>query len=260
MHRFCALLALALLPCAAGARQFGKNQIDVRVRPAGAPNEWADHLSFLHPDSSPVDVDVGVFYYSSSEIGVASAMHSIVGSPYSPGLGDLAEIIDNPLSTLHPDGRYAGYNYGAQRQSIYHTGNAGVDANRFRVAAFGNPNDLIAGGISARQAHPPMPSDFPPPDLAQLAYLVHLRIACAPDGFPRTITLDVPRNRIRTYTIFGTINGDPQDELRWLLDTDPATVTISVPAPPVFAAALIGGASLLARRRSRVTPFPEAVP
>lgn len=253
MRRLARLAALAVLPAAALA-QTDKTQIDLKVRAWGTNDAFTDHLSVVHPDFSAVEVEVLAFYNRESGIGLASAIHSIVGSPYKPALGDAVTLLDRPDSALHPDGRIATFNFGGQAQAVYHTGATGIDANRFRIAAIDNESDLIAGGISVHQNTPQaLIWTFNFDKINIPGFHFRLKVACAPDALPRTVNIDVPRDRVNTFNVYNP-DGTFFSSLQSLLDTDPATVTISVPAPSVFAAAMMGAASVLAGRRSRTNP------
>ncbi len=251
MNRIGPLLVLAAFTSTALAQPGGSSQIYIKVRPYGSQKwEWYDHLSAVNPDFSPIEVEVGVFYRYGQGYSVSTAVHNIIGAPFDASLGDAVEILDNPASSLHPDGRVGNFNFGAQRQQVYHTGTGGIDANRFRIAAFGNSGDVAAGGISARQNSPSSPPKWLPPDSVLMGYHFRLSVACAPTGAPRTVTIDAPHDRINTYSVFSDQAGtSAASVLNWVLDTDIATVTVSAPSPGASITFLVGMLALAHRRR-----------
>ncbi len=247
MQRLARLAALAVLPGAALAQPGTKTQIDIKVRAFGSGDPFVDSLSFVHPDHSPAVVEVAVFYYREAGIGLATVIHNIVGSPFSSALGDAAAILDdNPTSTLHPDGRVGNFNFGGQFQAVYHTGTTGVDANRFRIAASNNPDDLSAGGISVKQNTPiALGTTFNTAD-GVLGYHFKLMMACPTDGSSRTMTLDAPKNSISSFAAYQIGTDFPPLNP---MDTDVALVTIAALAPASLSMLVLG--LIPVARRSR---------
>jgi len=244
MHRSLFAAALAVLPAAALAQPGDKTYIDVRVRVFGTSDPFVDNLSFIRPDHTPADVEVGLFYYRERGDGLSTVVHNIVGFPYSAALGDSVTILDRTDSSLHPDGRVGNFNFGGQFQMLYHTGTTGVDANRFRIAANNNPDDAAAGGVSVKQNTPvALGTNFNGAD-GVFGYHFKLTMACAADGSSRTMMLDAPKNRINSFTVYNGGDFPPV-----ILDTDVATVTLSVPAPASFSALALAGLVTPRRRR-----------
>ncbi len=244
------LAALALLPAAALAQPGDKTFIDVKVRAFGTADPFVDHLSFIRPDLTPVEVEVGLFYYREAGVALSTVVHSIVGAPFSAGLGDAVQILDdNPTSTLHPDGRVGNFNFGGQFQVVYHTGTAGVDPNRFRIANNGNAADLAAGGVSVKQNTPvALGTNIDASDGA-FGFHFKLTMACNPGGTSRTMTIDAPRDRIHTYSVYKDfISATILPMTFTILDSDVATVTVVAPASAT-PALLLGAAALACRRR-----------
>lgn len=251
MGRIAALIGLAAAASTALAQPGDKTYIVVKVRPLGSGSSvaFSDHLSVVHPDRSPVDVEVGLFYYRSGGFGIQTVVNNVTGAPFDPVLGDSAAVLDdNPTSTLHPDGRVGTFNFGGQLQVVYQ--DAGINGvRRFRIAANGNSSDNAAGGISTHQNTPlVLGGDFMPFDGA-LGYHFKLTMACATDGSPRTMTIDAPRDRISVYRVYTTQSGDSADIFATLQDSIPATITISVPAPASLSLILIGVVVAHLRRR-----------
>jgi len=248
VRRTVLLIFLAGLPATAHAQPGDATYIDIKVRAYGTSDPFVDHLSFIHPDLSPAEIEVGLFYFRESGIGLATVVHNIVGAPFSAALGDAVQVLDNnPTSTLHPDGRIGNFNFGGQFQVIYHTGTGGVDANRFRIAATGNAGDALAGGVSIKQNTPvALGTNFDTAD-GIFGYHFKLTMACATDGSSRTMTIDAPRDRINLFTAYGGV-GDPPPPLN-VLDSDFATIRITAPAPASLASITLAALTLSRRRR-----------
>jgi len=248
VHRIAALIALAALSSATLAQPGDKTQIVIGVRPWGSPplTPFVERMDVVHPDFSPVEVEVGVMYYRDAGYGVATVVHNIVGSPYDQSIGDSVQLLDRTDSSLNPDGRVGNFNYGGQFQAIYNEplGDLGF---RFRIGANSNPNDVPAGGISIKQNTPVALGAIFVTEDRPLGYHFKLTVACDPSGAPRTMTLDAPRNKVNSFTVYSTSQSTTAASIiDSLIDSRVATVTISAPAPASLALLL---APLLAPRR-----------
>jgi len=229
------------------------SHINVKLRPWGSSGAWSDSLTLQSPNlTDAIQVEVGVFYHWTTGVALSTVIHNIVGSPYSGAQGDLATVLDNPTSSLHLDGRLSPYNWGGQYQPVYHTGTSGIDANRFRIAASGNPDDVSAGGVSIKQKHPTIAgSSF---DTSNPAYAYHfkLSLACYNNGAPRTVSIDAPLNRIQSFRTYASVLSTYGTDVPDLSATDQALVTVSW-VPGWGALWLLGGAGLLRRQRAEGT-------
>lgn len=252
MKSLLTLLALASLTPTALAQPGDKTYIDIKARLFGTSDPFVDALSFVHPDHSPITLEVACFYYRNDGIGLATVVHNIVGSPFNAALGDAATILDdNNTSTLHPDGRTGNFNFGGQLQVVYVTGTSGIDANRFRIAANGNASDAPAGGISVKQNNPlALGVNFNGADGVE-GYHFKLTVGCPADDSSRTMTIDAPLDHISSYRAYmpGGESIDIMPSPTSPLDTDPATITIAAPAPATLPLLLLGSAALARRRR-----------
>lgn len=253
MKKIAATLVLAGLAATAMAQPGNKTGIEIKVRKFGTNDAWSSSLTLQSANLvDPIDVEVAAFYYRNSGYGLATVVHSITGSPYSAASGDLATILDdNPSSTQHPDGRVGNFNFGGQLQAVYHTGTSGVDQNRFRIAANGNPSDNAAGGISIKQNTPvALGAAFNTAD-GVMGYHFKLSLACYNNGAARVVTIDAPKAKISTYrTYAASTSTTATDILASLGNTDGATLNVSwAPAPASLA--LLGLGGLVAGRRRR---------
>lgn len=248
MHRIASLVALASVPAATLAQPGAKTQIVIGVRPWGSPplEPFVEHMDVVHPDLTPVEVEVGVFYYRNAGYGISTVVHNIVGSLYDKTIGDAVQILDRPDSTLHPDGRVGNFNFGGNFQVVYTVGK-GPDYG-FRIAANGNPNDNAAGGISIKQNTPvALGINFVVED-RPLGYHFKLTVASDPSGAPRTMTLDAPRNKVNSFMVYESPSSTTSASIiNSLIDSRTATVTISAPSPASLS--LFLAAPLLVRRR-----------
>ncbi len=250
MKKVVALVALAGIAGTAAAQT---TNIMYKVRPFGSSDPWVSAASYVSPNLvDPIVLEVGAFYYRNTGYGLSTVVHSIYGSPYSAANGDAAEVLDdNPSSTLHPDGRVGNFNFGGQFQVVYHTGTTGVDANRFRIAANGNANDVAAGGISVKQNTPvALGSNFDTTD-GVLGYHFKLTLACYNGGAERTITIDTPTNKVNSFTVYSSAASATATNIKASLSaTSPASITVRwVPAPASLG--LLGLGALVAGRRRR---------
>lgn len=216
------------------------SRIDIRARVFGSSDPWSEALTLQSVGTAPIVLEVGVFYNYSQGYGFRTALHNIVGSPYRSSLGDLVTIIDRPDSPIHPDGRAGKFNFGIQQQSVYHTGTAGVDANRFRIAASGNSGNNPAGGISVKQDAPGSGGN-PTFDTSNPALGYHFKLSLACYGNGRTVTIDSPLNRVTLYESFKSFSSTNASADKYvligeLLPTSVATINVSwVPGPGVVA-------------------------
>ncbi len=249
MKKIVALMALAGL---ASTTLAANSQIDIKVRVYGTNDQWVDSLTLQSANLvDPIVVEVASFYSFSTGYGFATSTHSITGSPYSAANGDLATILDNASSSQHPDGRVGNLNFGGQFQVIYHTGTTGTDANRFRIGASGNASDAAAGGISIKQNTPAaLGTNFDTTN-GVMGYHFKLSLACYNGGAARTITLDAPKAKINSYSVYANSSSATATTiLATLLASDPATVNVSwAPAPASLG--LLGLGGLVAGRRRR---------
>ena len=250
MKKIAALVALAGI---AGSALAVDTKIDIKVRKFGTTDAWVDALTLQSANLvDPIVVEVGAFYSFSTGYGLATALHSITGTPYSAANGDLATIIDdNPTSTLHPDGRVGNFNFGGQFQLVYQTGTSGTDANRFRIGANGNAADNAAGGISTKQNTPvALGTNFDTTN-GVLGYHFKLSLACYNGGAARVITLDAPKAKISSFTVYDNAGSSTATNIiSTLMASDPATLNVSwAPAPASLG--LLGLGGLVAGRRRR---------
>lgn len=229
--------AIVVLTVCTGAVHMAKGevtQIDIKVRPWGSSGAWSDTLALQGSNLiDPIEVEVGAFYSRESGFGMGTCVHAIVGAPYSAADGDAASLLDRADGFLHPDSRVGNFNSGTQAQAIYHTGTLGVDANRFRIAAKGNPDDSVFGGISINQNSPvSLGTNF---DVSNPAYGYHfkLSLACYNGGASRTVTIDAPKDKTAAYAVYATSTSTSKSPaLQFLVDANPASVTVSwLPAP-----------------------------
>jgi len=252
-----AVVALAVCPGAAGLAYAEVTQISIKLRPWGSSGAWSDALTLQSLNlTDPIELEVGAFYSRASGYGMGASVHNIVGSPYSAADGDAAILLDRTSGVLHPDGRVGNFNFGSQAQAVYHTGSAGVDATRFRIAAPGNPDDSIFGGISVNQNSPvALGSNF---DASNPAFGYHfkLSLACYNGGAARTVTIDAPKSRTVAFTTYATSTSTSKSQaLSSLVDSDPASVTVSwIPAPASLGLFGLGTALAVGRRRRRSMP------
>ncbi len=252
MKKAAALIALAGFAGSALA-QGSVTQIKFMVRPFGSTGAWSETLTLQSPNLvDPIDVEVGAFYFRNSGYGLSTVIHSITGSPYSAANGDAVTVLDdNPTSSLHPDGRVGNFNFGGQFQVVYHTGTSGTDANRFRIAANGNPNDVAAGGISVKQNTPvALGTNFDTTD-GVLGYHFKLSLACYNAGAARQVTITAPDAKINSFTVYSSAASTTATNIKTSLSpTVPATLNVSwVPAPASLG--LLGMGALVAGRRRR---------
>ncbi len=246
-------VALFALAGVAGTAAAVETQIILKVRQFGTSDPWVSSANFVSPNLvDPIELEVGAFYTRETGYGLSTVIHSITGSPFSGANGDTVTILDdNPTSTLHPDGRQGNFNFGGQFQVVYHTGTSGVDANRFRIASSGNPNDVAAGGISVKQGTPiALGTNF---DTSNPAYGYHfkLTLACYNGGQARLVTITAPDAKINSFTVYSSASSTTATNIKTsLVPTSPALVTVSwVPSPP--SVALLGAGAMIAARRRR---------
>lgn len=247
MKRWSALIVLTGVAATATAEI---SHIDLRMRVWGSSDPWSDTLAIEAPSLGDlIEVEVAAFYVRSSGYGMSTCVHSIVGAPFNPGT-DAVTLLDRADSSQHPDGRVGNFNFGAQRQFLYHAGTSvnPADANRFRIAAAGNVNDLAAGGISIKQDLPgSLGTSF---DVSNPAFGYHfkLTLAAANNGAPRTMVIDAPIAKINTFRVYDNSTSTTATDSPFSA-SDPATITVSwLPAPG--SSAMIGvGAWLFLRRR-----------
>jgi len=249
MKNVVALLALAGVAGTAVAQ----SHIEYRVRPFGSSDAWQAAATYVSPNLvDPIVLEVGAFYYRASGYGLSTVVHSVYGTPYSAANGDAAEVLDdNPSSTLHPDGRVGNFNFGGQFQVVYHTGTAGIDANRFRIAATGNAGDAAAGGVSVKQNTPvALGSNFDTTD-GVLGYHFKLTLACYNAGAERVVTIDTATAKVSSFTVYSSASSATATNIKATLTaTVPATITVSwAPAPASLG--LLGMGALVAGRRRR---------
>ena len=250
MKKVVALMALAGL---ASTTLAANTQIDIKVRVFGTNDAWSDSLTLQSANLvDPIVVEVAAFYSFSTGYGLGTVVHNIIGTPYSAANGDLATIIDdNPTSTLHPDGRVGNMNFGGQFQGVFHTGTSGLDANRFRISQGTNTSDNAAGGISVKQNTPvALGTNFDTTN-GVLGYHFKLSLACYNGGAERVITLDAPKAKINSFTVYANSGSSTATNIiSSLLATDPATLNVSwAPAPASLG--LLGLGGLVAGRRRR---------
>ncbi len=250
MRNVAALLALVGI---AGTAAAVDTQVILKVRRYGTTDPWVSTASYVSPNLvDPIDLEVGAFYTRSTGYGLSTVIHSITGSPFSGANGDAVTILDdNPTSSLHPDGRQGNFNFGGQFQVVYHTGTSGTDANRFRIAANGNPNDVAAGGISVKQSTPvALGTHF---DTSNPVYGYHfkLSLACYNGGEARLVTITAPDAKINSFTVYSSSQSATATNIKTsLVPTAPALVTVSwIPAPPSVALLAAGGCLAFRRRR-----------
>jgi hypothetical protein len=252
MKKLAALVALAGLAGSAFAQPGNETRISVKVRPFGTTDAWVSSATYVSANLvDPIVLEVGVFVARNTGYGLSTVVASLYGSPYSAANGDAVSLLDRTDSSNHPDGRVGNFNFGGQFQVLYHTGTAGVDANRFRIAANSNPNDVAAGGISLKQNTPVALGTAFDQSNDVLAYHYKLSLACYNNGAQRTITLDAPKAKVNSFTVYAASTSTTATNIiGTLLDTAPASVVVSwAPAPASLA--LLGLGGLVAGRRRR---------
>jgi len=252
MKKIAALIALGGIAGSALA-QGQVTQIQYKVRPFGSTGAWSDTLTLQSANLvDAIEVEVGAFFFRNTGYGMSTSVFSIYGSPYSAANGDVATILDdNPTSTLHPDGRVGNFNFGGQFQVVYHTGTAGTDANRFRIAATGNAGDAAAGGVSVKQNTPvALGTNFDTSD-GVLGYHFKLSLACYNAGAPRTVTINTDTTKVSSFTVYSSSSSATATNIKTSLSaTAPATINVSwAPAPASLG--LLGMGALVAGRRRR---------
>ncbi len=193
------LIAFAVLAAPTFAQPGDKDQIDVKARVKGT-TQWVDVIDYSPAASdSPVDVEVGVFFYRSVGVGFSTCVFSVVTSAWLPG--DVATLLDRADSAKHPDGRHGNFNFGGQAQAAYTTG---IDAGRLRLAATGNAGDAIGGGISVKQNTPlALGTAFDKSD-GVLGFKYEVRLVNPTPGHVtrRTLVCDVPKSRINSFSVY----------------------------------------------------------
>lgn len=239
MKKVVALFAVAGFAAVAAAQPGNRTGVDVMVRLAG-DTEWSAAVDALPGDV----VEVASFYFRSVGHGFGGAIHNIRATGWTPG--DMAAIQDNPESALHPDGRQSvqganpgGFNFGGQRQDIYL---AGVNAP-MRISAFGNPNDIAAGGISVRQNTPvALGADFNTSD-GVMGYRFNITVG---DGFDRVI--DIAAGNFATFSTYANAGSTSATPYTGPREDHAASIRV-VPTPASLALLGLGGLAAGRRRR-----------
>lgn len=218
-----------------------RNSIDIKVRHVGS-EEWLDEVAAMPGDT----IEVASFYFRDRGIMFAHSIHSIIASTWDAATGDAVAIVDNPQSALHPDGRRGYFNFGGQRQDIYTTG---IDAGRMRISAFGNPNNILAGGILVRQQDPVSgwqhPHDY---NDGILAFRFNITIGSS-SAAVRDMQINAPIENMATFGVYMTNQSQyPTSVLNDYDGSDPATIHV-IPAPSGAAVLAAIGVLFMAIRK-----------
>ncbi len=225
MRRIASVFALGACSLSAFAQPGDRNQIDIKARIKGT-TAWLDTINYSAATAdTPLDVEVGVFFYRDQGVGFATCVFAATTSNWLPG--DIVTLVDRPDSQRHPDGRQGNFNTGGQMQGAFTTG---IDAGRLRIAAFNNTADAIGGGISVHQ-NIPTSVGFDTSD-GVLGFRFDITIVNPLPGHAtsRTMVCEAPKNRINSYGVYGS------DMLEHcvlcgptLLPTDGATIDVRWP-------------------------------
>ncbi|MFO0834146.1 MAG: PEP-CTERM sorting domain-containing protein [Phycisphaerales bacterium] len=227
MKKIAALVAIAGLAAAANA---GPGKIDILVRNVTTGGAAGNSVS----GTAGQTIEVQCWYSwgnptSGTAVGLSTVIHNITSADFSSS----NTVFDTG------DNRAGRFNFGAQTQKAFRSGNA------LRIADVANDGDLAAGGISVKQAAPSASGALFDSSNPSLGYVFTFVIGA---GQATDIHFDAPLDRINSYRVYTNATNTTGSPSNITFDaTDGATVVIPAPA----SLALLGLGGLVAGRRRR---------